>query len=104
MTPIAALVNGKSVRYDLLKSDATPMGLAKSEAELAERAARFLKAELKRADVTYEELAERLKKHGHPHETVDSIKAKLKRGTFPATFMLACAAAIGLEAINLGDV
>jgi Domain of unknown function (DUF6471) len=104
MTPNAALVNGESVRYDLLKSDATPMGLAKSEAELAERAARFLKAELRRANMTYEELAERLKKHGHPHETVDSIKAKLKRGTFPATFMLACAAAIGLEAINLGDV
>ncbi|MGH9781171.1 MAG: DUF6471 domain-containing protein [Candidatus Acidiferrales bacterium] len=82
----------------------TRMGLAKSEAELADRAACFLKAELKRADVTYEELAERLKKHGHPHETVDSIKAKLKRGTFPATFMLACAAAIGLEAIKLGDV
>jgi len=80
------------------------MGFAKSEAEIAERAARFLKAELKRADVTYEELAERLKKHGHPHETVDSIKAKLKRGTFPATFMLACAAAIGLEAINLSEV
>lgn len=80
------------------------MGFAKSEAEIADRAARFLKAELKRADLTYEELAERLKKHGHPHETVDSIKAKLKRGTFPATFMLACAAAIGLEAINLGDV
>lgn len=104
MTPSAALVNGNSVIYDLLKSDATPMGLAKSEAELAERTARFLKAELKRADVTYEELAQRLKKHGHPHETVDSIKAKLKRGTFPATFLLAVAAAIGLEAINLGDV
>ena len=37
------------------------MGLAKSEAEIAERAARFLKAELKRADVTYEELARRIK-------------------------------------------
>ena len=33
------------------------MGLAKTEAEIAERAARFLKAELKRADLTYEELA-----------------------------------------------
>jgi len=80
------------------------MGLAKSEAELADRAARFLKAELKRADITYEELAERLKKHGHPHETVDSIKAKMKRGTFPATFMLAVAAAIGMEAIRLEDL
>ena len=38
------------------------MGMAKTEDELAERASRFLKAELKRANVTYEDLAERLKK------------------------------------------
>jgi hypothetical protein len=64
------------------------MGLAKTEQELAERTSRFLKAELKRADVTYQELAKRLKKHGLPDETQDSIKAKLKRGTFAATFLL----------------
>jgi hypothetical protein len=47
-------------------------------------AARFIKAELKRADLTYEELAERLKEHGLS-ETRDSIAAKLKRGlTDPA--------------------
>jgi hypothetical protein len=63
------------------------MGLAKSESELAERASRFLKAELKRADVSYEELAKRLKKHGL-NETRDSVAAKLKRGTFAATFFL----------------
>jgi uncharacterized protein DUF6471 len=80
------------------------MGLAKSEAELAERASRFLKAELKRANVTYEELAKRLKRHGLPDETQDSIKAKLKRGTFPATFLLACLAALELEGIALEDV
>ena len=38
------------------------MGFAKTEQEWAERAARHLKAELKRADLTYEELADRLKK------------------------------------------
>jgi len=80
------------------------MGLAKSEAELAERASRFLKAELKRAGVTYEELSKRLKKHGLPDETQDSIKAKLKRGTFPATFLLACLAALELEKLMLEDV
>lgn len=37
------------------------MALAKTEKEWAERAARHLKAELKRADLTYDELAERLK-------------------------------------------
>jgi hypothetical protein len=79
------------------------MGFAKSEAEIAERAARFVKAELKRADVTYEQLAERLKEHGLL-ETRDSIAAKLRRGTFPATFFLAVMAAIGREQVDLGDV
>ncbi len=80
------------------------MGLAKTEQELAERASRFLKAELKRADVTYEELAQRLKKHGLPNETENSIKSKLKRGTFAATFLLACLAALELDGITLEDI
>jgi hypothetical protein len=79
------------------------MGLAKSEQELADRTARFLKAELKRANVTYEELAERLKKHGLS-ETRDSIAAKLKRGTFSATFLLACLAALELDGVRLEEI
>ena len=79
------------------------MGLAQSEQELAERAARYLKAELKRADVTYEELAKRLKKHGLD-ETRDSVAAKLKRGTFAATFFLACLAALELTGMALEDL
>lgn len=79
------------------------MGLAKSEAEIADRTARFLKAELKRADVTYEELARRLKEHGL-NETRDSIAAKLKRGTFAATFLLACLAALEAEGIRLENL
>lgn len=80
------------------------MGLAKTEQELAERLSRFLKAELKRANVTYEELAERLKKHGHKDETRDGIAAKLKRGTFPATFFVAALAALELPGVSLEDV
>jgi hypothetical protein len=79
------------------------MGFAKSEAEIAERAARFIKAELKRANVTYDELAERLKEHGLS-ETRNSIAAKLKRGTFPATFLFAVMAALELETVALSDV
>jgi hypothetical protein len=79
------------------------MGIAKTEQELAERAARFLKAELKRADMTYEELATRLKEHGLT-ETRDSVAAKLKRGTFPATFLIACLAALKKDSINLQDI
>jgi hypothetical protein len=79
------------------------MGLAQNEKELASRAARFLKAELKRADVTYEELAKRLKEHGL-EETRDSIASKLKRGTFAATFLLACLAALELDGLRLEDI
>ena len=79
------------------------MRLAKSEKELAERASRFLKVELKRAGVTYEELAERLKKLGL-EETRDSVAAKLKRGTFAATFLLACLAALELDGVRLEDI
>jgi hypothetical protein len=79
------------------------MGFAKSEAEIAERAARFVKAELKRANVTYDELAERLKEHGLS-ETRNSIAAKLKRGTFGATFFIAVMAAIGRETVKIADL
>jgi hypothetical protein len=97
------LANGKNVRYDLFLSMVTAMGLAKSEQELAEPASRFLKAELKRADVTYEELAAKLKKHGLD-ETRASVSAKLKRGTFAATFLLACLAALELDGVKLEDI
>jgi Domain of unknown function (DUF6471) len=80
------------------------MGLAESEAEIAERVSRFIKAELKRANVTYEELAIRLKSHGLPNESADSIKSKLKRGTFAATFFLACLAALELEGVVLEEI
>lgn len=73
------------------------------EHEWADRARRYLKAELKRADVTYEELARRLKKHGL-EETEASITSKLSRGTFAATFLLACIAALELEGIRLEDL
>ncbi len=79
------------------------MGFAKDEEEIAERAARFLKAELKRAGVTYDELARRLKDHGVT-ETRDSIASKLKRGTFAATFFLACLAALEMKGVSLADI
>lgn len=79
------------------------MAKASSEKEWADRARRFLKAEMKRADVTYEEMAKRLKEHGL-EETEASITAKLARGTFAATFLLACLAALELEGIRLEDL
>lgn len=77
------------------------MAFATTEEEWAKRAARHLKAELKRADVTYEELAERLKKHGFKGETKASIANKLARGTFSASFFLASLAALECESVPL---
>jgi hypothetical protein len=48
-------------------------------------------------------LAKRLKKHGFK-ETEASITSKLKRGTFSATFLLACLAALELEGIALEEI
>ncbi|PNE10723.1 MAG: hypothetical protein CR217_12820 [Beijerinckiaceae bacterium] len=79
------------------------MGFAKTERDWAERVARHLKVELKRADVTYEELAERLKAHGFS-ETKASISNKLARATVPASFFLACLAALELEGVRLEDI
>src|SRR3954454_13858589 len=75
----------------------------KSEEEWAERAAAFLKHKLKETEVTYAELAKRLKKHGLK-ETEASITNKLARGTFPATFFLACIAALELEGVALEEI
>ncbi len=80
------------------------MGLAATEQELELRASRFIKAELKRAGLTYADLAERLKAHGLSGETEASIKAKLRRGTFAATFLLAALAALELEGVKLEDL
>jgi len=79
-------------------SDATT-----TERTWEDRARLFLKAEIKRADITYEELATRLERHGIK-ENAASIANKLARGTFAATFFLATMKAIGREQVNLADL
>ncbi len=54
--------------------------------------------------MTYAELAKRLKRHGFKDETEASITMKLKRGTFPATFFLACLAALELDGVALEEI
>ena len=73
-------------------------------AEWAEQTARHLKGELKKRDVTYDDLAERLKKLGYKKETKASIANKLSRGDVPGTLLLACPVAIGSDTIRLEDV
>ena len=79
------------------------MATAKTEAEWEQRASIFLKQKLRECEVTYVDLAKRLKKHGFK-ETEASITNKLKRGTFSATFFLACLAALELEGVMLENI
>ena len=80
------------------------MGLVNTETERAERASRHLKAELKRAGITYAGLANLLKKNGFRDETKAGVSNKVVRGTFTATFFLAALVAIGCEAVRLEDI
>ncbi|HYF89701.1 DUF6471 domain-containing protein [Azospirillum sp.] len=70
------------------------------EAGWNETAKGLLRAELKRRDLTYIDLAERLKVVGI-EETPNSIAKKVNRGTFSAAFLLACMKAIGCSAVRL---
>ena len=79
------------------------MAFAKTEWEWEERASRHLKAELKRAGLTYDDLADRLLQYGFK-ETKASVASKLSRGSFPATFFLASLVAIGCESVRLEDL
>ena len=79
------------------------MAYAKSEREWAERAARHIKAELKRAEMTYEDLAAKMKRHGF-EESKASIASKLSRATMSAHFFLAALAAMGRENVALQDI
>jgi hypothetical protein len=80
------------------------MAMTDREKEWADKMRRFIKAELKRADVTYAELARRLNEHGLEGETEASVNSKLVRGTFSATFLMAVLAVLELEGVALADL
>jgi hypothetical protein len=75
-----------------------------SEDEWGERSAAFLKHKIQEAEITYGELAKRLKKHGFKSETEASVANKLARGTFAATWFLACLAALELDGVALEEI
>jgi hypothetical protein len=73
------------------------------EDDRADRIRQFLKAELKRRNITYEELARRLNKRGS-QETKASIANKLSRGQFSAIFFVDALKAIGIERLALEEI
>jgi hypothetical protein len=62
----------------------------------------LLKAELKRREVRYGQLVERLAAIGVA-ETQASIANKISRGAFTAAFLLQCMEAVGCRTLRLED-
>ena len=71
--------------------------------EWQDRVKGLLKAELKRRNVSYKQLADKLADLGI-HETDRNIANKISRGGFTATFFVQCLVAIGCHTLHLGDV
>ncbi len=70
--------------------------------EWQDRVKGILKAELKRRNVSYKQLAERLEVMGI-HETKRNINNKISRGGFTATFFIQCLVAVGCHTLHLED-
>ena len=72
----------------------------KTDAEWRDQTKGLLKSELKRRNMTYDQLAERLADVG-VRETASNIKNKVSRGSFTAVFMVQCLEAIGASQLHL---
>lgn len=74
----------------------------KSEADYAHQVKGMLKAELKRKNITYDELAKRLADRGI-RETPENIANKISRGKFTAVFMFQCLEAAECSTIRITE-
>lgn len=70
--------------------------------EWTNRVKGILKAELKRRNVSYKQLAEKLEALGI-HDSERNINNKISRGGFTAVFFVQCLVAIGCASLRLED-
>ena len=74
----------------------------KSGSDWTYRIKGLLKGELKRRNVSYQVLSDKLKEMG-VEETPENIANKISRGKFTAVFLLQCLEAIGCHVIRIKD-
>ncbi len=60
----------------------------------------MLKAEIKRRNMTYEQVSARLAEMG-VHETPTNLRTKISRGGFSAVFFVQCLEAMGSQELRL---
>ncbi len=71
-------------------------------AEFNDKARGILRAEIKRRNLSYDDLAEKLEEIG-VEDTAKNLSNKIARGSFTAGFFLMCLEAIGCRTIRLED-
>jgi len=93
------VVNGVYIGYDDNIIERNDMV---TDTDWQDRTKALLKSELKRKNVGYRELAERLAAIG-VHDSERNIANKISRGGFTAVFLLQCLEAIGVSSLRLSD-
>ncbi len=73
-----------------------------TEKEWAEKVKGLLKAELKKRNVSYKELAEKLGEMGI-QDAEANINNKISRGGFTAVFLVQCLMAVGCNVVRLEE-
>lgn len=93
------VVNRFYIGYD----DKIDIGGDMTQVDWSGRVKGLLKAELKKKNVSYNDLAERLTAMGIP-ESEANIANKISRGGFTAVFFVQCLVAIGAHIVRLHEV
>src|SRR5689334_13846327 len=91
--------------YMMVNHHKREIAMAKTspDEEWAEHAKGVLKAELKRRNMTYRDLAERLTAAGSP-ENERNLNNKIARGSFTAAFLIQCLRMVGCESVDLSHL
>jgi hypothetical protein len=93
------VVNGKNIEYDDFDTGFGRCTMPKDKA-WEDRVKGLLKAELKRRNIGYRELAEKLEAIG-VKDSERNIANKISRGGFTAVFLVQCLEAVGATSLRL---
>ena len=95
-----AIVNGKRIEYNGIHRFLECAIMPKPQIDWTERVKGLLKSELKRRNVTYNQLVDKLAEIG-VQETEVNVRNKIARGGFTAVFFVQCLSAIGCATLRL---
>jgi hypothetical protein len=102
----SAIANANHIIHDVLDIESVdPLVAVKSKQKAKDWQAKvkgILKAELKRRNLSYADLADRLDAIG-VKENERNISNKIGRGSFAAVFLIQCLEAIGCNTIQIQD-